>query len=338
MSMETIKTDYLAELEVITDAKQLADFWAKYLGKGGEVQKLMNGIKSVPNEEKKAYGQAVNQIKVWAQGLYDAKKEEIDKQAMLARYEEEKLDVTLPVKEAKAGNLHPLTCIKNEIIDVFVGMGFDVFEGPEIEDDDHNFTRLNVLKDHPSRDMQDTFWLTEDLLLRTHTSPGQIRVMDAQKPPIKVLVPGKVFRSDSDATHSPMFSQMEGLVVDKHITLCDLQGMLDQFVKALFSDEAKTRLRPSYFPFTEPSVEVDVSCFKCGGKGCSLCKGTGWIEVLGGGIVNNKVLENCNIDPNEYSGLAFGIGIERIAMLKYGINHMGKLFENDIEFLKQFKA
>ena len=338
MSMETIKTDYLAELEVITDAKQLADFWAKYLGKGGEVQKLMNGIKSVPNEEKKAYGQAVNQIKVWAQGLYDAKKEEIDKQAMLARYEDEKLDVTLPVKEAKAGNLHPLTCIKNEIIDVFVGMGFDVFEGPEIEDDDHNFTRLNVLKDHPSRDMQDTFWLTEDLLLRTHTSPGQIRVMDAQEPPIKVLVPGKVFRSDSDATHSPMFSQMEGLVVDKHITLCDLQGMLDQFVKALFSDEAKTRLRPSYFPFTEPSVEVDVSCFKCGGKGCSLCKGTGWIEVLGGGIVNNKVLENCNIDPNEYSGLAFGIGIERIAMLKYGINHMGKLFENDVEFLKQFKA
>ena len=336
--METIKTEYLAELNVITDAKQLADFWAKYLGKGGEVQKLMNGIKSVPNEEKKAYGQAVNQIKVWAQGLYDAKKEEIDKQAMLARYEDEKLDVTLPVKEAKAGNLHPLTCIKNEIIDVFVGMGFDVFEGPEIEDDDHNFTRLNVLKDHPSRDMQDTFWLTEDLLLRTHTSPGQIRVMDAQKPPIKVLVPGKVFRSDSDATHSPMFSQMEGLVVDKHITLCDLQGMLDQFVKALFSDEAKTRLRPSYFPFTEPSVEVDVSCFKCGGKGCSLCKGTGWIEVLGGGIVNNKVLENCNIDPNEYSGLAFGIGIERIAMLKYGINHMGKLFENDVEFLKQFKA
>ena len=338
MSMETIKTEYLAELNVITDAKQLADFWAKYLGKGGEVQKLMNGIKSVPNEEKKAYGQAVNQIKVWAQDLYDAKKEEIDKQAMMARYEDEKLDVTLPVKEVAAGNLHPLTCIKNEIIDVFVGMGFDVFEGPEIEDDDHNFTRLNVLKDHPSRDMQDTFWLTEDLLLRTHTSPGQIRVMDAQKPPIKVLVPGKVFRSDSDATHSPMFSQMEGLVVDKHITLCDLQGMLDQFVKSLFSDEAKTRLRPSYFPFTEPSVEVDVSCFKCGGKGCSLCKGTGWIEVLGGGIVNNKVLENCNIDPDEYSGLAFGIGIERIAMLKYGINHMGKLFENDVEFLKQFKA
>jgi len=338
MSMETIKTECQAELNVVENADQLAAFWAKYLGKGGEVQKLMSGIKSVPNEEKKAYGQAVNEVKIWVQSLYDAKKEEIDKQAMMARYEDETLDVTLPVKEVAAGNLHPLTCIKNEIIDVFVGMGFDVFEGPEIEDDDHNFTRLNVLKDHPSRDMQDTFWLTEDLLLRTHTSPGQIRVMDAQKPPIKVLVPGKVFRSDSDATHSPMFSQMEGLVVDKHITLCDLQGMLDAFVKALFSDEAKTRLRPSYFPFTEPSVEVDVSCFKCGGKGCSLCKGTGWIEVLGGGVVNKKVLENCGIDSSKYSGLAFGIGIERIAMLKYGINHMGKLFENDVEFLKQFKA
>ena len=338
MNMETIKTECLAELSAVQDAKQLADFWAKYLGKGGEVQKLMNGIKNVPNEEKKAYGQAVNEVKNWVQAMYDEKKEEMDKKAMLARYEEEKVDVTLPVKEGVAGNLHPLTCIKNEIINVFVGMGFDVFEGPEIEDDDHNFTRLNVLKDHPSRDMQDTFWLTEDLLLRTHTSPGQIRVMDNQKPPIKVLVPGKVFRSDSDATHSPMFSQMEGLVVDKHITLCDLQGMLDQFVKALFSDEAKTRLRPSYFPFTEPSVEVDVSCFKCGGKGCSLCKGTGWIEVLGGGVVNNKVLENCGIDSSKYSGLAFGIGIERIAMLKYGINHMGKLFENDVEFLKQFKA
>ena len=338
MNMDAIKTEYQEELALVENSKQLGDFWAKFLGKAGKIQGLMGGIKSVPKEEKKAYGQAVNEIKNWAQKLYDDKKEEMDKKAMLDRYDEEALDVTLPVKERAAGNLHPLTCIRNEIIDVFAGMGFDVFEGPEIEDDDHNFTRLNVLKDHPSRDMQDTFWLTEDLLLRTHTSPGQIRVMDTTKPPIKVLVPGKVFRSDSDATHSPMFSQMEGLVVDDHITLCDLQGMLDRFVKALFSDEAKTRLRPSYFPFTEPSVEVDVSCFKCGGKGCSLCKGTGWIEVLGGGVVNKKVLENCNIDSTKYSGLAFGIGIERIAMLKYGINHMGKLFENDIEFLKQFKA
>ena len=338
MNMEAIKAEIQEALALVEDGKQLADFWAKYFGKGGEIQKLMAGIKKVPNEEKKAYGQAVNEVKVFAQSSYDAKKEEIEKKAMLARYEEETLDVTLPATANGAGNLHPLTCIKNEIIDVFAGMGFDIFEGPEIEDDDHNFTRLNVLKDHPSRDMQDTFWLTDELLLRTHTSPGQIRVMDNQAPPIKVLVPGKVFRSDSDATHSPMFSQMEGLVVDEHITLCDLQGMLDQFVKALFSDNVKTRLRPSFFPFTEPSVEVDVSCFKCGGAGCSLCKGTGWIEVLGGGIVNNKVLDNCNVDSSKYSGLAFGSGIERIAMLKYGINHMGKLFENDIEFLKQFKA
>ena len=336
--MEAIRAEFQEELVLVEDAKQLSAFWTKYLSKNGKIQGLMAGIKNVPKEEKKAYGQAVNEIKNWAQLLYDEKKEEMDKKALMDRYDDEMVDVTLPVKEKTAGNLHPLTCIRNEIIDVFAGMGFDIFEGPEIEDDDHNFTRLNVLKDHPSRDMQDTFWLTEDLLLRTHTSPGQIRVMDSTNPPIKVLVPGKVFRSDSDATHSPMFSQMEGLVVDDHITLCDLQGMLDRFVKSLFSDEAKTRLRPSYFPFTEPSVEVDVSCFKCGGKGCSLCKGTGWIEVLGGGVVNKKVLDNCNIDSTKYSGLAFGIGIERIAMLKYGINHMGKLFENDIEFLKQFKA
>ncbi len=338
MNFDAIKVEYQAELAQVEDAKQLSAFWTKYLGKTGTIQGLMSGIKTVPKEEKKAYGQAVNEVKNWAQNLYDMKKEEVEKKMMEARYEEETIDVTLPAKGRAAGNLHPLTSIKNEMINVFAGMGFEIFEGPEIEDDDHNFTRLNVLKDHPSRDMQDTFWLTEDLLLRTHTSPGQIRVMDKERPPIKVLVPGKVFRSDSDATHSPMFSQLEGLVVDENITLCDLQGMLDQFVKAIFSDEAKTRLRPSYFPFTEPSVEVDVSCFKCGGKGCSLCKGTGWIEVLGGGIVNNKVLENCNIDPEKYSGLAFGIGIERIAMLKYGINHMGKLFENDVEFLKQFKA
>ena len=332
---EELKNAFTADLEAVKSEAELSELWKKYLSKTGEVQKLMSGIKSVPNEEKKAYGQFVNEVKTWVQEQYDAKREEIEANALQQKYEAETIDVTIPVKIRPAGNLHPLTAVKQEMINVFAGMGFEIFEGPEIEDDDHNFTRLNVLKDHPSRDMQDTFWLTEDLLLRTHTSPGQIRVMDSKKPPIKVLVPGKVFRSDSDATHSPMFSQ---LVVDKHITLCDLQGMLDSFVKKLFSDEVKTRLRPSYFPFTEPSVEVDVSCFKCGGKGCSLCKGTGWIEVLGGGIVNKKVLENCGIDPEQYSGLAFGIGIERIAMLKYGINHMGKLFENDVEFLKQFKA
>ena len=335
---DDLKKAFMDDIEAAKSEIQLSEVWKKYLSKTGSVQGLMNGIKQVAKEEKKAYGQFVNEVKTWVQEKYDEKRAEIEAFELRQKYEKEAIDVTVPVKVRPVGNLHPLTRVKYEMINVFAGMGFEIFEGPEIEDDDHNFTRLNVLKDHPSRDMQDTFWLTEDLLLSTHTSPGQIRVMDSEKPPIKVLVPGKVFRSDSDATHSPMFSQMEGLVVDKHITLCDLQGMLDEFVKALFSDAAKTRLRPSYFPFTEPSVEVDVSCFKCGGKGCSLCKGTGWIEVLGGGVVNKKVLENCGIDPDEYSGLAFGIGIERIAMLKYGINHMGKLFENDVDFLRQFKA
>ena len=256
---------------------------------------------------------------------------------MDARNAAETVDITMPAKIRPQGALHPITLVKNQIIDAFAGMGFQVFDAPEIDDDDHNFTRLNVPKDHPARDMQDTFYLTEDLLLRTQTSNGQIRTMDRVKPPIKVLIPGRVFRSDSDATHSPMFHQMEGLVVDKGITLCDLQGMLNELVKQLFGNGTRTRLRPSYFPFTEPSVEVDVSCFECGGCGCSLCKGTGWIEVLGGGVVNRRVLENCNIDPDEYSGFAFGIGIERIAMLKYGINNMGLLFENDLRFLKQFQ-
>ena len=255
---------------------------------------------------------------------------------LAARNAAETVDITLPAKTRPAGGLHPLTLVRNQIIDAFAGMGFEIYEGPEIEDDDHCFTRLNVPKDHPARDMQDTFYLTDELLLRTQTSTGQIRTMDAERPPIKVLVPGRVFRSDSDATHSPMFHQMEGLVVDKGITLCDLQGMLDVFVRRLFGSDVRTRLRPSYFPFTEPSVEVDVSCFECHGKGCSLCKHTGWIEILGGGVVNQKVLRNCNIDPEVYSGIAFGIGIERIAMLKYGINNIGLMFENDLRFLGQF--
>lgn len=333
-----IKEQIRLRAEEAADSEQLSEFWQKYLGKSGVISGLMKEMKSVAPEEKPLFGKAVNDVRTWAQELYREKQALIKQKELEHRYEREAVDVTVPALRRAPANLHPITLIKQQMIDVFAGMGFEVFEGPEIEDDDHNFTRLNVLKDHPSRDMQDTFWLTDELLLRTHTSPGQIRTMDSKKPPIKVLVPGKVFRSDSDATHSPMFSQLEGLVVDKGITLCDLQGMLDEFVKSIFSEGAKTRLRPSYFPFTEPSVEVDVSCFECGGKGCPLCKGTGWIEVLGGGVVNKKVLENCGIDSEEYSGIAFGIGIERIAMLKYGINHMGLLFENNIDFLKQFRA
>lgn len=333
-----IKEQVKQVLGEVKDGVQLSDFWQKYLGKTGVISGLMKEMKTVPPEEKPTFGKAVNDVRVWAQELYNSKQSEIKEFELKKRYEREAVDVTMPALKRAPANLHPITLITQQMISVFAGMGFEVLDYPEIEDDDHNFTRLNVLKDHPSRDMQDTFWLTEDLLLRTHTSPGQIRTMDVEKPPIKVLVPGKVFRSDSDATHSPMFMQMEGLVVDKGITLCDLQGMLDRFVQQMFGSGTKTRLRPSYFPFTEPSVEVDVSCFECGGKGCSLCKGTGWIEVLGGGVVNKKVLENCNIDPEVYSGLAFGIGVERITMLKYGIPNMGMFFANDLDFLAQFKA
>ncbi|OUP03666.1 phenylalanine--tRNA ligase subunit alpha [Anaerofilum sp. An201] len=326
-----------AALAAVHSQEELAAFWQSYLGKKGSIAGLMKELGAVAKEDRPAMGKVINQFKVYAEERYQQVREEMDKQELAARNQSEQVDITMPAVKRPVGSLHPITIVKDQMIDVFAGMGFEIYEGPEIEDDDHNFTRLNVAKNHPARDMQDTFYVAEDIVLRTHTSPGQIRVMDAEKPPIKVLVPGRVFRSDSDATHSPMFHQMEGLVVDKKITLCDLQGMLDQFVKKIFGDGVKTRLRPSYFPFTEPSVEVDVSCFECGGKGCGLCKGTGWIEVLGGGIVHHKVLENCGIDPNEYSGLAFGIGIERIAMLKYGINNIGLLYENDLRFLKQFK-
>ena len=316
--------------------ESLAAFWQDYLGKKGSIAELMKGLGTVAKEDRPSVGKIINDFKTQAEEQYRQLSEKMEKLELQARNRQEAVDITLPAKKQQMGHQHPLTMVKNEMINVFAGMGFDVFEGPEIEDDDHNFTRLNVPKDHPSRDMQDTFYLGEDLMLRTQTSGGQIRVMDMQKPPIKVLVPGRVFRSDSDATHSPMFHQMEGLVVDKGITLCDLQGMLDKFVQQIFDASVRTRLRPSYFPFTEPSVEVDVSCFECAGKGCSLCKHTGWIEVLGGGVVHPKVLENCGIDSSVYSGIAFGIGIERITMLKYGINNIGLLFENDLRFLKQF--
>ena len=326
-----------AALAAAGDRQSLAAFWQEYLSRNGTVAGLMKELRNVAPEERPAAGKIINECKAKLTADYEAAAARIEAAELARRNAAEAVDITLPAKRRALGGLHPITLVKNQIIDVFAGMGFEVYEGPEIEDDDHNFTRLNVPRNHPARDMQDTFYVTDDLLLRTQTSPGQIRTMDAEKPPIKVLVPGRVFRSDSDATHSPMFHQMEGLVVDKGITLCDLQGMLDKLVQALFDESAHTRLRPSYFPFTEPSVEVDVSCCECGGKGCPLCKGTGWIEVLGGGVVNRKVLENCGIDPDVYSGIAFGIGIERIAMLKYGINNIGLLFENDLRFLRQFQ-
>ena len=300
-----------------------------------QLKGIMSGMKDLAKEERPAFGKIVNEFKQSMEEQFDVRAKVVQEMEMQKKYAAERVDITMPGKTYKAGALHPITLVKNQLIDIFAGMGFKVFEGPEIETDYYNFTALNTPQDHPARDMQDTFYLAENLLLRTQTSAGQIRVMEKETPPIKILSPGKVFRSDDDATHSPMFTQMEGLVVDKGITLCDLQGMLDVFVKKIYGENTKTRLRPSYFPFTEPSVEVDCSCFECGGSGCKLCKGTGWIEILGAGVVNDKVLENCGIDPEEYSGFAFGIGIERTAMLKYGINNIKLLFESDLRVLKQ---
>ena len=301
-----------------------------------ELKDIMSGMRELPKEERPTFGKIVNEFKQSMEEKFEARAEVVKKKELERKYEAERIDITMPGRKYSAGTLHPVTLVKNQLIDVFAGMGFKIFEGPEIETDYYNFTALNTPHDHPARDMQDTFYLAENLLLRTQTSAGQIRVMEKEKPPIKILSPGRVFRSDDDATHSPMFHQMEGLVVDKGITLCDLQGMLAEFARKMFTDSTKVRLRPSYFPFTEPSVEVDLSCAECGGKDCRLCKGTGWIEVLGAGMVNRRVLENCGIDPDEYTGFAFGMGIERIAMLKYGINNIKALFENDVRFLAQF--
>ena len=322
----------------VTDKARLSDFWQKYLSKNGEVAGLTKSLRDVPKEDRPAVGKTINEFKQWAEAQYQALSEQVEKAALEARNAAETVDITMPAKIRQTGSLHPITLVKNEIIDVFAGMGFEIYEGPEIEDDDHNFTRLNVPKNHPARDMQDTFYVADDIVLRTQTSGGQIRVMDMEKPPIKVLVPGRVFRSDSDATHSPMFHQMEGLVVDKGITLCDLQGMLDKFVQSLFGPEVKTRLRPSYFPFTEPSAEMDISCNICGGKGCPFCKGTGWVEILGCGMVDPNVLENCGIDSKVYSGYALGMGIERITNLKYQVKDLRMFSENDVRFLRQFES
>lgn len=319
------------------DLKQLDEIRVAYLGKSGSVTSLLKGMRDVAPEERPLVGQLVNDLRVKISNLLSEKEGQLKSVEMQNALKNESIDITLPAKSEDLGSLHPINLVRNELIEAFAGMGFEIYEGPEIELDEYNFRLLNIPKDHPARDMQDTLYITENILLRTQTSSGQARVMQAKNPPLKILSPGKVYRADDDATHSPMFHQMEGLVVDKNITLCDLKGTLEAFLKKMFKGDLKTRLRPSYFPFTEPSVEVDVTCFECKGKGCHLCKGTGWIEVLGAGIVNRRVLENCNIDPDEYQGFAFGIGLERIAMLKYGIPDIRLFFENDVRFLKQFK-
>lgn len=331
-----IREEILGSAAALDSSKAAYEKRKEFLdSKRGKIGLLMKGMREVPAEQRAEYGQAVNELKQWAAQRFEEIDRAMRENELALRYAAEKIDVTMPPVRMRPAHLHPVTQVREELIDVFSSMGFEIYEGREIETDYYNFTALNTPQDHPARDVQDTFYLSPEFLLRTQTSAGQIHVMETKKPPIKILSPGRVFRSDDDATHSPMFHQMEGLVVDRHITLGDLKGMLDTFVRKIYGEGATTRLRPSYFPFTEPSVEVDVSCFACGGQGCSLCKGTGWIEVLGAGIVNRRVLENCGIDPEEYSGLAFGIGLERIAMLKYGINNIKLLFESDLRVLEQ---
>lgn len=332
----------IKELEEQTEREALSAENSKSLYEvkqrfAGRLKTIMSEMKNLTKEERPAFGRIINELKERREARFAEIEEKLKQKELEKKLASEQVDITLPAKFYNQGNLHPITLVKNQLVEIFSGMGFTVFEGPEIETDYYNFTALNTPKDHPARDMQDTFYIDDNMLLRTQTSSGQIRVMENTKPPIKILSPGKVFRSDDDATHSPMFHQMEGLVVDKGITLCDLKGMLQVFAEQMFDKSTRVRLRPSFFPFTEPSVEVDLSCFECGGKGCRLCKGTGWIEVLGAGMVNRRVLENCGIDPDEYTGFAFGMGIERIAMLKYGVNNIKNFYDSDVRFLEQFK-
>ena len=327
-------------LDSIRDAKHSDDLEAirvKYLGKKGELTQILRGMGKLSPEERPVMGQLANKVRGDIESELSSKVREIEEMALAKRLREESIDVTLPGKRPSLGGLHPLTTVLNLITDVFLGMGFNVAEGPEVELDYYNFEALNIPRNHPARDTQDTFYINQNILLRTHTSPTQIRVMERQSPPIKIIVPGRVYRSDAvDATHSPIFHQIEGLVVDENITMGDLKGVLDVFAKRMFGEKTRTRFRPHHFPFTEPSAEMDVSCVTCDGTGCRICSNTGWIEILGAGMVHPKVLEYGKIDPNRYSGFAFGMGLDRIANQIYGIDDIRLLYENDIRFLSQF--
>ncbi len=335
--LDALRAGALGELEAVNSARELEDFRVKYLGKKSAFTELLRSLGSVPAEERPAMGQAINEVKKQVEQALAEREAAVLAAAREKQLRDERLDVTMPGKAAPVGGLHPLNVVLNDLIDIFRSMGFDVVDGPEVETDHYNFEALNVPADHPARDMQDTFYLTENLLLRTQTSAAQIRTMETRKPPIRIICPGRVYRADEvDATHSPVFHQVEGLVVDKGITLCDLKGVLEQFAHEIYGPDTKVRFRPSFFPFTEPSVEVDVSCPECGGKGCRVCKGSGWIEILGAGMVHPRVLAGCGIDPEEYSGFAFGIGLDRLTTTRHKISDIRLLFENDLRFLKQF--
>ena len=335
--LQAIKAEALRQIESSEQLEKLNDIRVAFLGKKGELTEVLKSMKNFAPEERPQIGALVNETRAAIENILEEKQAAFKKKLREEKLKAETIDVTLPAKKPMMGHRHPNTVALEEVERIFIGMGYEVVEGPEVEKDYYNFEALNIPANHPAKDEQDTFYITGDILLRTQTSPVQVREMEKGKLPIRVLAPGRVFRSDEvDATHSPSFHQIEGLVIDKNITFADLKGTLAEFAKELFGEETKVKFRPHHFPFTEPSAEMDVTCFKCGGKGCRFCKGSGWIEILGCGMVHPHVLEMSNIDPEEYSGFAFGVGLERIALLKYEIDDMRLLYENDIRFLKQF--
>lgn len=335
--LENIEKVAKQELSECSSIKALDDLRVKYLGKKGELKAILNQMGKLAPEERKEMGKFANRVKSDIETALAEKLETLKAEELENKIKAEEIDITLPGKKIEVGKLHPLTTVMNEIKDIFLGMGFSIADGPEVEYDYYNFEALNLPPDHPARDTQDTFYITDNILLRTQTSSVQVHVMENKKPPIRIISPGRVYRSDAvDATHSPLFHQIEGLVVDKGITMGDLKGTLETLMKRLYGDDCKIRLRPHHFPFTEPSAEVDVMCFNCHGQGCRVCKNEGYIELLGAGMVHPKVLENCGIDSSVYSGFAFGLGLERVVMRRYNINDMRMLYENDMRFLKQF--
>ncbi len=334
--LEEVKKQAQAELGGISDEVSLQNLKAKFLGRKGVITEILKGMKDVSPEDRPKMGQLINEVKTGLEKQFDEKSVQLKEEKKKKSIAEEKLDVTLPGRSLPVGTKHPVSQVMEEVISIFEKMGFEVAEGPEIETDYYNFEALNIPKNHPARDMQDTFYISDDVVLRTHTSPVQIRVMEKEEPPIKIIAPGRVYRCDSDVSHTPMFHQVEGLLVDKNITFGDLKGVLTEFLGLIFGEGIGVRFRPSFFPFTEPSAEVDIECVICDGKGCRVCKESGWLEILGCGMVDPEVFKSVNYDPEIYSGFAFGMGIERITMLKFGINDIRLFFENDIRFLKQF--
>lgn len=327
-------TQLVSEAE---DLKKLDEIRVSILGKKGELTSVLRGMKDLSDEERPLIGKIANEVRMEIESLLESAVKSIGQLQRERQLAKETIDVTLPAKKTVLGNRHPMTIVLDDIKDIFIGMGYEIAEGPEIENAYYNFDALNIPEEHPAKDEQDTFYINEKMMLRTSTSPVQVHVMESKKPPIRIIAPGRVFRSDEvDATHSPVFHQIEGLVIDKNITMGDLKGALEVFIKELYGESVKVKFRPHFFPFTEPSAEVDVSCVICGGEGCRVCKGTGWIEILGCGMVHPKVLEMSGIDPNVYSGFAFGMGLERITMLRYGITDLRLFYENDVRFLKQF--